>query len=199
MSETNKPEETKVPKALFLYMLIGVSVILDFLGYIMFALSFAGVGIPFSFILDGIGSISSFILNNSQRLADIKWALDEITKLKDSFRSNQSGSGGRNQSNIMSSILSKINQMLISEKLKNVFFSVIMIIIATIVELIPFLGDISPTYTLAVIVIMRKRSNSWGKFATQINKIKDTIQKMKGKVSLKSVGIVTGRSNEIDK
>lgn len=187
MSEQNKPEETKIPKPLFLYMLISISVVLDFFGYVLFALSFVGVGIPLSFILDGIGSISSFILNNSQRVSDVKWALSETVKLKDSFSSTRSNAGGKNQSNIMKSILSKINQMMISEKLKNVFFSILMTAIATIIELIPFIGDISPTYTLAVIVILRKRSNSWGKFSKQINKVKDTINKMKGKMSLRGV------------
>jgi len=196
MSSKNNISETKLSKPLFLYMLIGISILLDFLGIITLILSFVGVGFVLSFITDFIGSVSSFILNNTQRLVDIKWALDEIAKLKNELTVVNKG-GGKKGSNISGSIISKINEIFLQEKIKSLSMGILITMGATVIELIPLLGDISPTYTLATIALMVRRRNGWNKFVIQINLIKNKIQKFKG--SIMRGGGKIGSATKVDK
>lgn len=174
MSEKNKPEPVKIPKPIFLYLLMGITVFLDIFGFILFALSFVGAGIALSFLSDVIGGFSTFIFITIQILSDTRFLLKEVENIKNQAKTDLSGD--KSKSNIGATIVTKVKDKISKHFLQFRLNSFIINLFVTAIEAIPFIGDFSPTYTIGVFVIITRRGNMLGDVTKIINKVKVSIR-----------------------
>jgi len=135
-----------VPEGLIMLM---IAVFLDLIGIIFFILSFFGVGVPLSFLLDILGMVTIGFWATTRSLfrGVIEKAVGNVTEkvlnvgggLKGAKNSQESSAPGLNASKKVAKTGVKLG------------LSAIRFIITLIVELVPFLGDISPSWTIFVI------------------------------------------------
>ena len=131
-----------------LIMLI-IAVFLDLIGIVFFILSFFGVGIPLSFLLDILGMIIIGFWATTRTLfrGVIEKAVGDVTEkvlnVGEGLEGIKKIQGGSTPGSGVSKKVAKTGVKF--------SLSAIKFIIALIIELIPFLGDIVPSWTIFVI------------------------------------------------
>ncbi|MFA5877900.1 MAG: hypothetical protein WC845_00865 [Candidatus Staskawiczbacteria bacterium] len=119
------------------------ALILDGCGLVLFVLSLFGIGIPFSFLLDLAGATSIGIFTLTSGI--VKNAVGNIAgKAGEAMAGSNGGEEGA---------AGKAGNMAtgVAKKGARVGLGITRFIITFFIELIPFIGDIFPTWTLCVI------------------------------------------------
>ncbi|MDO8486583.1 MAG: hypothetical protein Q7S77_02725 [Candidatus Staskawiczbacteria bacterium] len=131
-----------VPEGLI--MLI-IAVFLDLAGIVVFILSFFGVGIPLSFLLDILGMITIGFWSTTRSLFKgiIEKSVGNIAEKVLSVGGGAENQGGHSPGTGAIKQAAKTGVKL--------SLSAVRFIITLIIELIPFLGDILPGWTIFVI------------------------------------------------
>jgi len=127
-----------------------IAIFLDVFGIICFVLSFFGVGIPISFLGDILGMMTIGFWATSRSLfrGVIGKAVEDITK-----KTLNVGGGLEGVKKFQGASAPGLNAgKKIAKTGLRLGLSAIKFIITSIIELIPFLGDIIPSWTIFVIL-----------------------------------------------
>ncbi|MBI1866542.1 MAG: hypothetical protein HY005_02275 [Candidatus Staskawiczbacteria bacterium] len=145
---TKKAVMTAITVPEGLIMLI-IAVFLDLIGIVFFILSFFGVGIPLSFLLDILGMITIGFWATTRSLfrGVVEKAVEDVTEkvlnVGGGLEEIKNFQGGSAPGAGASKKIAKTGA--------NLGLSAVRFIISSLVELVPFLGDITPGWTIFVI------------------------------------------------
>ena len=158
----------KVPNPLFLRILIAILALFDMIGFLLFLVSLSAIGAPLamvaSMILDIAAALTFFVFAFIQiTLVDMRFLYGSIDKLKSlvnivkrksslAFR-NQGGKASGKFDNIVGQLQEKIRLFLA----RSIVWRMVLLLISSIIEFVPLLGDFSPTWILTTIFVMRQR------------------------------------------
>lgn len=138
-------------------IMLTIAVFLDAIGIILFVLSIAGVGIPLSFLLDfaGAAGVGSWVTTRSFFRGVITKGVSSVAEKTLNVGGGLEGSRefqGQNSSAASGAGKAALQTgKKIAKTGIKVGLSIIRFVLSLIIELIPFLGDIMPTWTLLVI------------------------------------------------
>lgn len=144
-----------------LYINLGFAIIWDTIGYIFFIINFIPaiqvISIIGSFILDIIAAMTDFTLcvlyQGYVKIYNVNFRFYQMKQIKEMFRlSKVSGAGNSPEVKNISRQVQKLNKYIL-DKFSNYIMKFVVrkiqtLILTIVIESIPFIGDLSPTWTI---------------------------------------------------
>ena len=144
-----------------LYINLGFAVIWDTIGYIFFIINFIPaiqvISIIGSFILDIIAAMTDFTLcilyQGYVKIYDVNFRIYQMKQIKEMLRlSKLSGAGNSPEVKNISLQAQKLNKYIL-DKFSNYIMKFVVrkiqtLILTLVIESIPFIGDLSPSWTI---------------------------------------------------